>query len=237
MDLGIAGRTALIVGGSGLIGRAVAAALSKEKVRVVLAARSAERLAEVAGELDAPVSTLTLDTRDAASVQTAIDELIATESAVDILVNTAAPPAQTLDPAKDQDPGQVLDAFDAKAVGYLRVIDAVLPHMRRTGFGRIINISGQNALLSSSVTGAVRNAAVIVASKAIADSVAGTGITVNVVNPGPVTTTPAAAPGLATPGDSTPEQVAALVTFLASAQAAAISGESVAVGHRVLGVQ
>ncbi|WP_328472409.1 SDR family NAD(P)-dependent oxidoreductase [Actinoplanes sp. NBC_00393] len=237
MNLGIAGRTALIVGGSGLIGRAVAAALIREKVRVVLAARSAEKLAEAAGELDGQVRTVTLDTRDAASVESAVEELIASEAGIDIVVNAAAPPANTLDPAKDQDPAQVLDAFDAKAVGYLRVVDAVLPYMRRAGFGRIINVSGQNALLSRSVTGSVRNAAVIVASKALADSVAGTGITINVVNPGLVTATPSPAPQPAAPGDSTPEQVAALITFLASAQAAAISGESIAVGHRVLGVQ
>lgn len=237
MDLGIAGRTALIVGGSGLIGRAVAAALIREKARVVLAGRSAQRLAEAAGELDAQVDTVTLDTRDAASVKAAVARLIADHGSIDILVNTAAPPAGTLDPARDQDPAQVLDAFDAKAVGYLRVVEAVLPHQRAAGFGRIVNISGQNAYLSRSVTGAVRNAAVIVASKALADSVADAGITVNVVNPGPVTASPRPVTAAATPGDSTPEQVAALVVFLASAQAAAISGESVAVGHRVLGVQ
>lgn len=237
MDLGIAGRTALIVGGSGLIGRAVAATLIRERVRVVLAARTAENLAKAAAALGANVSTVTLDTRDPASVNRAVEHVIATEGAVDILVNAAAPAAHALDPAKDQDPAQVLDAFDAKTAGYLRVIDAALPYMRRAGFGRVINISGQNALLTRSVTGAVRNAAVIVASKALADSVAGTGVTINVVNPGRVTATPKPAPGPATPGDTTPEQVAALVAYLASAQAAAVSGESIAVGHRVLGVQ
>ncbi|GIE29643.1 short-chain dehydrogenase [Actinoplanes italicus] len=237
MDLGIAGRTALIVGGSGLIGRAVAAALIREDVRVVLAARSADRLEAAAADLAAEVGTITMDTRDTASVTAAVGRVITAEGAVDILVNAAAPPARTLDPAKDQDPAQVLDAFDAKTVGYLRVVDAVLPFMRKAGFGRIVNISGQNAFLSHSVTGAVRNAAVIVASKALADSVAGTGVTVNVVNPGLVTATPNPSPQAGAPGDSTPEQVAALVTFLASAQAAAISGESLAVGHRVLGVQ
>jgi NAD(P)-dependent dehydrogenase (short-subunit alcohol dehydrogenase family) len=178
-----------------------------------------------------------VDTRDGASVTAAVQQVIAAEGGVDILVNAAVPPANTLDPAKDQDPGQVLDAFDAKTVGYLRVVDAVLPSMRRAGFGRIINISGQNAYLSRSVTGSIRNAAVIVGSKALADSVAGTGVTINVVNPGLVTATPNPVPQAGAPGDSTPEQVAALVTYLASAQAAAISGESIAVGHRVLGVQ
>ncbi|MEV6303232.1 SDR family NAD(P)-dependent oxidoreductase [Actinoplanes sp. NPDC051861] len=231
MDLGIAGRTALVVGGSGLIGRAVAAALVREKARVFLAGRSAERLAAAAAEVDGQTGILTLDTRDADSVNAAIERLIATEGPIDILVNTAAPPASSLDPSRDSDPEQVLDAFDAKAVGYLRAMNAVLPHMRDAGFGRIVNVSGQNAFLTRSVTGSVRNAAVIVASKSLADAYAGSGITINVVNPGFVK------PDASEIGESTPDQVAALVTFLTSAHAAAISGESIAVGHRTPGAQ
>ncbi|MEV4352576.1 SDR family NAD(P)-dependent oxidoreductase [Actinoplanes sp. NPDC049596] len=233
MDLGIAGRTALVVGGSGLLGRAVAAALLHEEVRVVLAARNETRLADAAHSLDDEPASLTVDTHDPASIQAAVDRL----GTVDILVNTAAPPAQTLDPARDSDPGQILEALDAKAGGYLRVMNAVLPHMRASGFGRIVNISGQNAHLTRSVTGAVRNQAVITASKALADAHAGTGITINVVNPGTVTADPSPTVSPATGGESTPEQVAALVTFLCSIHAATISGESIAVGHRVLGVQ
>lgn len=63
-------------------------------------------------------------------------------------------------------------------MGYLRTCNAVLPHMVAAGFGRVVNVSGQNAYLTASITGSVRNAAVVIASKALADSVAGTGVTV-----------------------------------------------------------
>ena len=155
---------------------------------------------------------------------------------IGVLVNTAAPSARTLGPARNADPEQVARAFEAKAMGYLRCCNAVLPTMVAAGFGRVVNVSGQNAYLTGSLTGSVRNAAVIIASKALADSVAGTGVTVNVVNPGVVTPEPATEVAAGAPGESSPEQVAALVTFLASRSAGAISGESISVGHRVRGV-
>ncbi|MEU4564262.1 SDR family NAD(P)-dependent oxidoreductase [Actinoplanes sp. NPDC023936] len=233
MDLGIAGRTALIVGGSGLIGRAVAAALLGEGAGVILAGRDAGRLAQAAKELGDKPGFVTLDNRDRAMVNVAIGSV----RAIDILVNAAAPPAHTLDPALDHDPEQILDAVDAKTIGYLRTMDAVLPGMRERGFGRVVNISGQNAFTTRTVLGSVRNSAVITASKALADAYAGSGVTINVVNPAIVTREPRDTVEPATGGDSTPEQVAALVAYLASAHAATITGESIAVGHRVLGVQ
>ncbi|WP_433832061.1 SDR family NAD(P)-dependent oxidoreductase [Actinoplanes sp. CA-015351] len=233
MDLGIAGRTALIVGGSGLIGRAVASALLSEGVKVVLAGRDAERLAAVAKGLGGEPGTVTLDNRDQASVNAAVDTI----SEIDILVNSAAPPAHTLDPALDHNPEQILAAVDAKTIGYLRAMHAVLPRMRANGFGRVVNISGQNAFTTRTVVGSVRNSAVITASKALADAYVASGVTINVVNPAIVTAKPRNGIEPATGGDSTPQQVAGLVVYLASIHAAAITGESIAVGHRVLGVQ
>ncbi|WP_127504150.1 SDR family NAD(P)-dependent oxidoreductase [Actinoplanes solisilvae] len=233
MDLGINGRTALIVGGSGTLGRAVAAALLAEGVHVVLAARDRGRLEEAARSLDGAVTLLTVDTTDEATIRAAVEQA----GPVDILVNAAAPPAQTLDPARSHEADEVLTAFETKTVGYLRTMNAVLPGMRDRAFGRVVNISGQGANTTVSAAGSVRNQAVITASKVLADAYAGTGVTVNVVNPGTVTADPSPTIAPATAGESTPEQVAALVTFLCSAPAAAISGDSVAVGHRVRGVQ
>lgn len=236
MDLGLQGAVALVVGGGGLIGRAVAALLHAEGAQVVLASRSLDRLQQVAQSIDPSVGAVTIDTGDQVAVDRAIAEVIDRYGSIDILINTAAPSARTLDPARNGDPIQVTAAFEAKAMGYLRCINAVLPQMQAAGYGRIVNISGQNAYITGSITGSVRNAAVIVLSKNIADSVAGTGITVNVVNPGIVTDDPAISVAAGTSGQSSPDQVASVIVFLASRLAAATSGESISVGHRVRGV-
>ena len=202
----------------------------------MLASRSADRLAEVAASIDPAVGVVTIDTLSTESVEAAVAQVVAEHGSIEVLVNTAAPSARTLDPERNSDPKQVTKAFEAKAMGYLRCCNAVLPHMVAAGFGRVINVSGQNAYLTGSITGSVRNAAVIIASKALADSVAGTGVTVNVVNPGVVTPEPAVEVTAGAPGESSPEQVAAVVTFLASRVSSAVSGESISVGHRVRGV-
>jgi NAD(P)-dependent dehydrogenase (short-subunit alcohol dehydrogenase family) len=225
MDLGLTGRVALVVGGTGTIGSAVAEALRAEGATVVIAAR------------DPGEGGVVIDTRDEASVLAGVESVVERFGTIHVLVNTAAPSARTLDKARDRDPAQILDAVDGKAMGYLRCANAVLPTMQAQGFGRIINVSGQNGYLTGSVTGSVRNSAVMVISKNLADALAGTGVTVNVVNPGHVVESPSPVVEFGAGGESTPAQVAALVTFLASEAAAAISGESIAVGHRVRGVQ
>ena len=108
--------------------------------------------------------------------------------------------------------------------------------MISSGFGRVVSVSGQNYLLTGSVTTAARNAVVTVASKTLADELAGTGVTLNVVDPGPVRPEPSPEVAPASPGDSRAEDVAAVVLFLASRAAGAVSGESVSVGHKVRGI-
>jgi NAD(P)-dependent dehydrogenase (short-subunit alcohol dehydrogenase family) len=236
MDLGLSGRVVLVVGGAGYIGRQIARTFVEEGAVVVLGGRSPEKLVSAAAEVGA-AGTVVVDTRDAASASSAVDEVVTAHGRLDVLVNTAAPSAGTLDPARDRDAEQVLDAIDGKAMGYLRVTEAAVPVMRAAGFGRIIQISGQNAWLSGSVTAAARNAVVNTSAKAIADELAGSGVTVNVVNPGNVKDAPGADVALGRGGESSPTQIAALVAFLASDAAAAVSGESIAVGHRVRGIQ
>lgn len=203
---------------------------------VVLGGRTQETLSAAAGAIGDGVATVVVDSGDDDSVRRAVDEVVARHGSLGVLVNTAAPSARTLDPARNSDPQQVTEAFEAKAMGYLRCANAVLPQMREAGFGRVVNISGQNAFLTASVTGAVRNGAVGILSKALADDVAGSGVTVNVVHPGIVKDDAATEVERGSAGESTPEQVAAVVVFLASRAAGAVSGESVAVGHRVRGV-
>ena len=222
MDLQLQQRIALVVGGTGLIGAAVVERLREEGATVVVASRSTA---------DGTV----IDGRDPESVRRAIDSVLAEHGRIDALVVTAAPSAQTLDPTRNGDAEQVIDAFDGKAMVFLRIANAVIPGMRDAGYGRIVVLSGQNAFVTGSITGSVRNAATILVAKNLADSLAGTGVAVNAVSPGIVSPTPETAVQPGSPGQSSPRQIADLVAFLSS-PLSAVSGESIAIGHRVRGV-
>ena len=223
MNLGLRGHVALVVGGTGLIGRAIGERLRTEGATAVAAARHV-------------VDGITLDAQDSASVTAALKQVIEQHGRLDALVVAAAPSAQTLDASRHADPDQVLAAVDAKAMSFLRLANATLPIMARAGYGRIVGVSGQNAFLTGNITGSVRNAALIIAAKNLADSVAGSGVTVNTVSPGTVSASPTSDVELGSGGESSPEQIADLVAFLASPRAGAVSGESIAIGHRVRGV-
>src|SRR5690606_13809411 len=177
MDLGLSGRVALVVGGTGYIGSAITQRLRAEGATVIAAARSAG-------------ADLVMDGRDAASTSSAVEQVLTDHGRLDALVVTAAPSARTLDPARNADPEQVLDAVDAKAMTFLRIANAVLPVMREAGYGRIVGISGQNAFVTGNVTGSVRNAALIIAAKNLDDAVSGRGVSVNAVSTGLVTDSP-----------------------------------------------
>ncbi len=221
MDLQLTDHVVLVVGGTGLIGSAVADAARAEGATVVTAAR---------GE----GADIRLDGADDASVDAAVTRVLEQHGRIDALVVAAAPPAQSLDPAKQGDPVQVAAAVEGKAMTFLRIANAVIPSMRAAGYGRIVGLSGQNALITGNITGAVRNAALIIAAQSLADELAGSGVAVNVVNPGPVTESPKADVAQGKPGDSSPEQVAFAVLPLLSPRSA-ISAESIAVGHKVRG--
>jgi NAD(P)-dependent dehydrogenase (short-subunit alcohol dehydrogenase family) len=221
MDLQLTDRVILVVGGTGLIGSAIAQHARDEGATVVVASRSGE-------------GGLTMDASDDASVDAAVAAVLHQHGRLDGVVISAAPSARTLDPARNGDPAQVDQAFEGKTLTFLRVANAVIPTMRAAGFGRIVGISGQNAFITGNIAGSIRNAALIIAAKNLADELAGTGVTVTTVSPGIVSDHPATAVDAGKGGESSPGQIADLVTFLLS-PLAAVSGESIAVGHRVRG--
>lgn len=224
MDLQLAGRVVLVVGGTGYIGSVIARAARREGASVVVASRHPEE--EEGIELDAS---------DQSSVDKAIARVIADHGRLDGLVITAAPAAHTLDPKRLSDPEQISAAMDGKAMSFLRVASAAIPHMVDQGFGRVIGISGQNAYLTGNITATVRNAALNISAKSLADEFAGTGVAVNVINPGLVTDDPSPDVALARPGQSSPTQIADLTAFLLS-PLANISGESISIGHHMRGI-
>ena len=257
MDLELAGKRALVTGGSRGIGLAVGRALAREGARVVLAARDQERLdqaaAALAAETGAEVHGLAVDTGDDASVRRLIEGAVARLGGLDILVNNAAMPAGQAAPPKL---AEITDEVfwgdvNIKVMGYLRCAREAAPHMAAGGWGRIINVSGLNARMATSIVGSIRNVSVAALTKNLADQLGGAGINVTVVHPGltrtektaGVVAARAAALGV-TPeevetrmGANTvvgriidAEEVAHVVAFLASPKSVAITGDAIACG-------
>jgi len=104
-----------------------------------------------------------------------------------ILVNSGSSPggsATAIGPIETVVDEDLLLDFNTKYVGALRCARAVIPHMKKQGWGRIINISGGNARNAGNLSGGARNASLVHLTKTIALQVGRFGITVNCVHPG-----------------------------------------------------
>jgi NAD(P)-dependent dehydrogenase (short-subunit alcohol dehydrogenase family) len=264
MDLQLAGRRALVTGGSRGIGKAVAAALLAEGAHVAIAARDPGRLTSAAAELGAAaggasVPALVADTGADESVRDLVAAACDRLGGVDILVNCAAKPAGQAPPLKL--PDITTDAFwsdvNVKVLGYLRCAQAVAPGMIAAGWGRIISVSGLAALSTGSAIGSIRNVAVSALTKNLADELGPHGVNVTCVHPGLTRTeaTPGVVAARASAAGTEPEeierrmgrlnltgtlidaaQVAAVIAFLASPLSVSINGESIACGGGTPGV-
>ncbi|MFG1610609.1 SDR family NAD(P)-dependent oxidoreductase [Actinoplanes sp. NPDC049265] len=253
MDLQLNGKRALITGGSRGIGFQVARSLRSEGVRVALAARDPERLAAAAARLGDDVVTAEVDTGDDERVRSAVDRVRSLLGGIDILVNCAAEPngsAGRIIPSRTTDE-QFWAAVNVKTVGYLRTARAVAPGMVAQGWGRIINVSGLAARSAGDFVATTRNVGVAALSKNLADELGPHGVNVTVVHPGMTETerTPGTVARMAAETGQTVEQVRArlaagssigrtvtaeevawVITFLASPRAVAMNGDPVVAG-------
>lgn len=192
MNLGLNGKVAIVTGSSDGIGYATAHALAQEGVRVVVCARRESLLAEarekIVQETGAEVLAVPCDVQQLSSVQRLVKETIERFGAIHILVNNAGsvPSVQFAD-VEDAAWHQMLEG---KLLNYIRVTREVVPHMRQTGWGRIINIAGSAGRQPSSSAMAVglNNAAVINWTKSLSLLYAPDGILVTALAPGSVET-------------------------------------------------
>jgi 3-oxoacyl-[acyl-carrier protein] reductase len=192
MELGLNGRVALITGGSMGIGKASALALAREGVRVAICARGKERLEAAAKEIsdEAGVEALPIvaDMTKEADAQRFVSEATYHFGRLDILVNNAGgSPGGRLENLEESD---WMQSLNLKFMGYVRTCKAAVPIMKQQGWGRIVNVIGNDGIkpLYFEITPGAANAAGINFTLAIAEEMAPFGITVNAVNPGPVDT-------------------------------------------------
>jgi len=237
MDLGLAGRVAIVTGGSKGIGRAIARELAAEGADVAICARQRQPLEEaaraLAQETGRRIVPIVADTMSTESVAHLVEATVSALGRVDVLVNNASTPGGMVrGPLAEADDKTLLEDVDTKVIGYLRCAKAVAPHMRERGWGRIVNIGGLSGRRSGNISG-LRNAAVVHLTKTLADELGAHGITVNLVHPGPTRTERtdpeterrAATNAIRRMVDA--KEIGLVVTFLASTKAANVTGVAI----------
>jgi NAD(P)-dependent dehydrogenase (short-subunit alcohol dehydrogenase family) len=253
MDLGLRGRVAVVTGASRGIGKAVAQSLLNEGCAVAICGRDAARLEVAVGELSAigpRVVGVPTDVTDEAAVGRFIGSAVEAFGRIDILVNNAG---THLRGTVETTTRAILEQqLRDKVFGFFAMIQAVLPVMKHQRDGRIVNIVGQAARHPhpDRFPSGVTNAAVMAMTKSVADAVARDNIRVNAVCPQYIESellasliekemrernvdraTASAGFTRANPlgRTGTPEEVADLVTFLASDCSNFTTGSSVSV--------
>jgi 3-oxoacyl-[acyl-carrier protein] reductase len=237
MDLGIEGRTALVMAASRGIGKGIAGALVREGARVAISSRSDEALREAAEEIGSEVRTFPADTGDLERLRRLPGEVAEALGPVEILVaNTGGPPGGG---ALDSSLEEWEEAFRSLVLAPRVLIEEVLPEMRERGWGRIVNVASSSVrepIPGLMLSNANRMAAVGLL-KTLSDEVAGQGITINTVATGMFATdrladrhgsldqAEAAAKERIPAGRlGTPEEYGDLVAFLCSERAAYLTG-------------
>jgi 3-oxoacyl-[acyl-carrier protein] reductase len=253
MDFGLKGKTALVLGGGGGLGRAISKALSGEGANVAVADIDSDAMAGTESALAAIGSKsvgLVWDISDLSQIEAHISKIESELGAVDILVNnTGGPPPA---PASGQDPALWSKHFQAMVVSVIAITDRVLPNMRERHWGRVITSTSSGVVApipNLGISNALR-LSLVGWSKTLAREVGKDGITANIILPGRIATerikfldeAKAKREGRSVEdvsAESTssiplgrygkPEEYGDVVTFLASERAAYINGSVIRV--------
>ena len=247
MDLQLQGKVALVTGASKGIGRSIAETLASEGMRVAVVARSRDELGTLAAPLGDRCLVQAVDLTDAAAPASVVAATMERFGQLDVLVNNAGSTKRgdflTLSEA------DWTDGFGLKFFGAMRCSRAAWPHLRasRGTLVNIIGVGGRTGSAEFAIGGAV-NAALMNLTKVLADRGVKDGVRVNAINPGGIKTDRlvtrvtsfaaehgldaataeqqmAKALGVARFGE--PGEIARLVAFLASPQAAFCQGSIV----------
>jgi NAD(P)-dependent dehydrogenase (short-subunit alcohol dehydrogenase family) len=192
MDWELQGRTAVVTGASQGIGRAITRALAREGVAVVMVGRTPDHLARAATELreehvggaEPILHPLVADLGLHGEVRRVAAMSLAQLGHVDILVNSAA--AARTGPFFDLSDEDLVDTWQVKAMGYVRLVRALAPHMMERRAGRIVNIVGGAARTPTPdfIVGSMVNAALVNFTRGISRELAPFNVRINAISPG-----------------------------------------------------
>ena len=243
------GKVAIVTGGASLIGAAVGAAVVAAGGRVVLADRAAELGRREAGAIGADAAFVATDITDDAQLDSLVEAAVATHGGIDVLVSAAA----IFDDAQiDTTRTEWHHALDVNMVSPAVLLGKVVPHMERRGGGAVVNVASVSGSRSQPdrVVYNTTKAALLMFTRAAAQSLAPRGIRVNAVSPGWTWSRNLADRyGSRAQADrlgaefhalgrmADPEEVADAVVFLASERASFITGAELAVdgGYLAMG--
>jgi len=192
MDLGLAGRVALVCGSTKGLGRAVAKALAQEGARVAVNGRHAESVLHAAQQLSTEAAQAAVpfaaDVSDPAQAEGLVERVHHQMGRLDVLFcNAGGPPAAPF----TQQPAEAFQrALELNLLSTVNLARAAVPFMRKLQWGRIICLASVAAKqpLPGLILSTTARAGVLGFAKALADEVAAEGITVNVVCPGYIAT-------------------------------------------------
>jgi NAD(P)-dependent dehydrogenase (short-subunit alcohol dehydrogenase family) len=247
MDLGLKGKVAIVTGGTQGIGRATALLLAREGASVAVAARGRERLEQTAAEIRAAggkVAALQVDVSKAADCERLVAETVKAFGRLDILVNNAGTSATGEFAAATDEVWQA--DFELKLFAAIRLARLAIPHMKRQGGGRIVNLTniGAKQPRAKSMPTTVTRAAGLAFTKALSKEFAPDNILVNTVCIGLVRAGQHEAKAARTGADveqlyaamgkdiplgrvGRAEEVANVIAFLVSDAASYVSGSSI----------
>jgi 3-oxoacyl-[acyl-carrier protein] reductase len=236
----LAGKRALVTGASGGLGGAIAERLARDGAHVVVHANSrlevAESVVERIRTSGGSAEACAFDLTDAASTRSACERLL-DGGPIQVLVNNAGTHDDAVFPALRE--AQWRDVIDVSVNGFFHVTQPLMLPMMRTRWGRVVNITSLAAIAGNrgQVNYAAAKGALNSATKALAIEIASRGVTVNAIAPGIIASPMADAvfdPAVINQmvpvkRAGTPQEVAALAAFLASDEAAYITGQVISI--------
>ena len=249
MDLKLNNKVAIVLAASKGLGRAIAATLSAEGAKVIIGSRDEDELKKTAEEIQKftgnAIVAIPIDVSKSEDIENFVKKAAATYGRIDILLNNAGGPP--FDKFENFDEQAWHKAFELNLLSVAHMCRLALPYLKESGSGRIINIvSGSvKSVLANSVLSTSMRMGIVGMAKLMADEFGPYNITVNNVAPGLILTDRIkdTVPKDADPEEALkqkakaiplgrigkPEELTAVVAFLASEQASYVSGTTIQV--------